>query len=61
MVRFVYIVACVAGLCLYGGNAFFGYEYFSSGERVELPSSVRQSPGGYRTFFFYHSGYRGGK
>lgn len=29
--------------------------------RDEVPSSVRSSPGGYRSFHFWHSGYHGGK
>lgn len=29
--------------------------------RDEVPASVRSSPGGYRTYHFWHSGYRGGK
>ena len=30
-------------------------------ERDEVPASVRASPGGYRTYHFWHSGYHGGK
>jgi hypothetical protein len=30
-------------------------------ERDEIPSSVRASPGGYRSYSFWHSGYHGGK
>jgi hypothetical protein len=30
-------------------------------ERDEIPSSVRSSPGGYRSFSFWHVGYHGGK
>jgi len=26
-----------------------------------LPADVRNSPGGYRSFHFWHSGYHGGK
>ncbi len=29
--------------------------------RDEVPASVRSSPGGYRSYHFWHSGYRGGK
>jgi hypothetical protein len=29
--------------------------------RDEIPASVRSSPGGYRSFHFWHSGYHGGK
>jgi len=30
-------------------------------EREELPPDVRASPGGYRSYHFWHSGYHGGK
>jgi hypothetical protein len=33
----------------------------SSGERDQIPGSVRNSPGGYRSYSFWHSGYHGGK
>jgi hypothetical protein len=29
--------------------------------RETFPAGVRTSPGGYRTFLFFHSGYQGGK
>jgi hypothetical protein len=32
-----------------------------SPQRDEIPASVRSSPGGYRSFHFWHSGYHGGK
>ena len=34
---------------------------FGNTERELIPPDVRQSPGGYRTFHFWHSGYHGGK
>ncbi|HEV2970354.1 MAG TPA: hypothetical protein VGY55_10210 [Pirellulales bacterium] len=33
----------------------------TSPEQERLPSNVRQSPGGYRSFHFWHSGFHGGK
>ena len=30
-------------------------------ERDEIPASVRSSPGGYRSYHFWHTGYHGGK
>jgi hypothetical protein len=30
-------------------------------ERDALPLSVRQAPGGYRSYHLWHSGYQGGK
>jgi hypothetical protein len=37
-----------------------GWHFFEP-ERAELPSSVRHSPGGYRSYSFWHTGYQGGK
>ncbi len=44
----------------YGYVAFTGWEP-AAPERDEIPASVRSSPGGYRSFHFWHSGYHGGK
>jgi hypothetical protein len=33
----------------------------TDGEKDEIPGSVRSSPGGYRSYSFWHSGYHGGK
>lgn len=44
----------------YAALAFTGYEP-GSPARDEIPASVRSSPGGYRTYHFWHSGYHGGK
>jgi len=33
----------------------------ASGTSYQLPPSVRQSPGGYRSFAFWHAGYQAGK
>jgi hypothetical protein len=40
--------------------ALGGWE-FSTPAREKVPASVRSSPGGYRSFHFWHSGYHGGK
>ncbi|HET9623903.1 MAG TPA: hypothetical protein VFP84_21170 [Kofleriaceae bacterium] len=44
----------------YGAMAFAELEP-GTPERDEVPASVRSSPGGYRSFHFWHSGYHGGK
>ena len=44
----------------YGALAYTDYEP-GAPEREEIPASVRSSPGGYRSFHFWHSGYHGGK
>ncbi len=33
----------------------------TSADKDEIPGSVRSSPGGYRSYSFWHSGYHGGK
>ena len=30
-------------------------------DREEIPASVRASPGGYRSYHFWHTGFHGGK
>jgi hypothetical protein len=47
-------------ILVYAIVAFTGTE-FGDTEREVVPPDVRQSPGGYRSFHFWHSGYHGGK
>lgn len=47
-------------ILLYAIVAFTGTE-FGDPQREQVPADVRQSPGGYRSFHFWHSGYHGGK
>jgi hypothetical protein len=47
-------------IALYTIIAFTGRE-FGDPEKQKMPADVRQSPGGYRSFHVWHSGYRGGK
>jgi hypothetical protein len=46
-----YVVDGLAGRDLIGAH----------GDVDQIPASVRSSPGGYRSFAFWHSGYEGGK
>jgi hypothetical protein len=57
------IVLGVFGALVIGGYAAIAYTDYEPGspEREEIPASVRASPGGYRSFHFWHSGYHGGK
>lgn len=48
-------IVCTA----YAGAALLGWE-ISDTEKGQVPISVRQSPGGYRSHF-WSSGFRGGK
>ena len=46
-----------------GGYAWLGWSQrqLTPPEKDEVPARVRASPGGYRSFHFWHSGYHGGK
>jgi hypothetical protein len=48
------------GVTGYSAMAYSDYEP-GSAAREEIPASVRSSPGGYRSFHFWHTGYHGGK
>jgi hypothetical protein len=56
----IYAIAGLLLLVAYAVVAFTGFEPWSP-ERDFVPADVRQSPGGYRSFHFWHSGYHGGK
>ena len=56
----IYLAIGALTLALYAAIAYTGTE-FGSPEREVVPPDVRQSPGGYRSFHFWHSGYHGGK
>jgi hypothetical protein len=61
--RFVvhaYKFLVVAALGLYAVCGIVGYRR-TDGERDKIDPSVRSSPGGYRSFHFWHSGFAGGK
>jgi len=57
------IVLGVFGALVTAGYAALAYADYEPGapEREEIPASVRSSPGGYRSFHFWHTGYHGGK
>jgi len=47
-------------LALWGAHVFFGFG-FTSAPNDQIPESVRSSPGGYRSWAFWHAGTHGGK
>jgi len=47
-------------LLIYVALSLSGWE-LSTSPRQTLPPDVRNSPGGYRSFHFWHSGFHGGK
>lgn len=50
----------VAVVVLYGIAGFTGWRV-SEGPAPRMDPSVRSSPGGYRSHYFWHSGFSGGK
>lgn len=53
-------ILVIAALVLYGAAVQQGWDLPSAHHEL-VPPSVRSSPGGYRSFHFWHSGFRGGK
>lgn len=47
-------------LAVYLAAGVFGWS-FGEEDTTVMPASVRQTPGGYRAFHFWHTGYQGGK
>jgi hypothetical protein len=60
MLSKIYLVFGGLVVLTYGLAGFDGWEYSSSKRQVLAPD-VRNSPGGYRSFHFWHSGFHGGK
>lgn len=59
--RIVYGVIGGGSLILWVVASQAGWGGGGSAKTYQLDPSVRQSPGGYRSFFFWHSGYQAGK
>lgn len=55
-----YLIVGTALILMYGVAAFTGWE-LGTPRRQFVPADVRNSPGGYRSFHFWHFGYHGGK
>lgn len=57
------IIMIVLSFGVVGGYAVMAFTQRELGnpERDEIPASVKSSPGGYRSYHFWHSGYHGGK
>ena len=60
MLSKLYLVLGVGALVLYVAASMAGWE-LTTAPRQQLPPDVRNSPGGYRSFHFWHSGFHGGK
>lgn len=55
-----YLVGGAALVGLYGTSEVFGWET-DPVEHATIDKTVRQSPGGWRAWTFWHSGLHGGK
>lgn len=55
-----YKVVIAGTVALYAFSTLTGYR-MADAEKEKVDPSVRSSPGGYRSFHFWHSGYSGGK
>ena len=58
MLSKLYLLLGTAVLVLYAAAAWWE---LTTAPRQFVPADVRNSPGGYRSFHFWHSGYHGGK
>jgi hypothetical protein len=56
----LYMMIGIGIIALYGLSSLRGWE-IGTPKREVVPADVRQSPGGYRSFHFWHSGFHGGK
>ena len=56
------VMMIFSGLVVAGYSVLaYSQRELSAPERDEIPASVRASPGGYRSYHFWHTGYHGGK
>lgn len=60
MFRKLYMLFGALVLAGYTGTELMGWEG-ETAMRQTIPMSVRNSPGGYRSYHFWHSGFHGGK
>ncbi|HEU4386529.1 MAG TPA: hypothetical protein VFV34_01945 [Blastocatellia bacterium] len=56
----IYVVIGAVLLLFFAVATFTGVE-LGNPDRQFVPADVRNSPGGYRSFHFWHFGYHGGK
>ena len=60
MLKRIYVILGSLVVASFAAAGFAGWE-FPSGTRQVLPANVRNAPGGYRSYHFWHSGLHGGK
>jgi hypothetical protein len=60
MLKKFYVLLSIAMIAFYAVAEINGWD-FPTEKRTTIPPDVRSSPGGYRSYHFWHSGYHGGK
>jgi hypothetical protein len=58
--RIFYLISSLGLIGAYAWADHSGWEVATPPRQV-VPADVRQSPGGYRSFHFWHAGWQGGK
>ena len=58
--RFIALAFTVAVVGGYAAIAYSGRE-LAGDDKDQIPASMRATPGGYRSYSYWHSGYHGGK
>ena len=56
-----YIFFCAVVIAGFAALEARGVDLFRSAQHAVIPASVRSSPGGYRSYHFWHTGFQGGK
>lgn len=61
--RVMFAIATVICVVIVAGYGMLAYSQQELGheERDAIPSGMRSTPGGYRSYSYWHSGYHGGK
>lgn len=59
--KIFYLIGSSALLLLTAAHAFYGIAPLNLNDSERIPENARQSPGGYRTYIYWNSGYQGGK
>ena len=56
-----YAVFCALVVLAFTAVEVRGIDLIPRAQHAVIPASVRSSPGGYRSYHFWHSGFQGGK
>lgn len=56
----LYRLWVIAALAFFGYSSAMGWRVSTAPAQI-VPASVRSSPGGYRSYHFWHTGFTGGK